>query len=30
MFKLRLFRAALVLSSIAALIVAVGADQKWG
>ena len=29
MFKLRLYRAALALSSFAALLMAVGADQKW-
>jgi hypothetical protein len=30
MFKLRLYRAAMALSSLAALLMAVGADHKWG
>lgn len=30
MFKLRMYRAAIALSSFAALLMAVGADQKWG
>jgi hypothetical protein len=30
MFKLRLYRAAVAISSFAALLMAVGADQKWG
>ena len=30
MFKLRVFRMAVALSSLAALVSAVGADRKWG
>lgn len=30
MFKLRVFRMAVALSSLAALAASVGADQKWG
>ena len=30
MFKLRLYRAAVAISSFAALLMAVGADNKWG
>ncbi len=29
MFKLRLYRAAMALSSLAALVMAVGAGEKW-